>query len=64
MLLNKIGFKTVYVGKEETILDRIVGEESDHWIKKKKFVVFALRLIFFIAKLTGKQNKLLILSRK
>lgn len=64
MLLNKIGFKTVYTGKEETILNRIIGEESDHWIKKNKFMVFGLRLIFFIAKLTGNQNKLLILSRK
>jgi len=63
-LLRKIGFKTIYLNKEETILDRIIGPESDHWIKNNKFIVFGLRVIFFLAKITGTQNKLLILSSK
>lgn len=63
-LLNKIGFKTIYLVKEETILDRIIGEKSDHWVKKNRLIVYGLKTIFFLARLTNKKNKLLILCNK
>jgi len=63
-LLARAGFKVLRLRKEETYLERIIGRESDHWIKKNPPVVWGLRAIFFLARLSRTQNKILVLSRK
>jgi SAM-dependent methyltransferase len=63
-LLARAGLKVLHIRKEETYLERIIGRDSDHWIKKNQPVVWGLRAIFFLARLTRTQNKILVLSRK
>ena len=50
--------------KESTTLDRILGPDSDHWLKKNKFLPAVIKILFAFSNILGLQNKLFIIAQK
>lgn len=62
--LKSTGLKTIARNKEATALDRILGSDSDHWLKKNKFLPAVIKILFALSNILGLQNKLLIIAQK
>jgi 2-polyprenyl-3-methyl-5-hydroxy-6-metoxy-1,4-benzoquinol methylase len=62
--LKNAGLRPTARMKESTTLDRILGPDSDHWLKKKKLMTAAIRFLFSLSKVFGLQNKLLVIVQK
>jgi 2-polyprenyl-3-methyl-5-hydroxy-6-metoxy-1,4-benzoquinol methylase len=62
--LKNAGLRLTTRMKESTALDRILGPDSDHWLKKKKLMTAAIRFLFSLSKVFGLQNKLLVIVQK
>jgi len=63
-VLKSAGFKTITRRKEATILDRIIGPDSDHWLKNNKLITFTTRLLFSLSNILCLQNKMLVIAKK
>lgn len=62
--LKNAGLRPTVRMKESTALDRILGPDSDHWLKKNKFLPAVIKILFAFSNILGLQNKLFIIAQK
>jgi len=62
--LENCGLKPIARIKESTVIDRIVGPDSDHWLKKNKPLITIIKFVFFLSNISGLKNKMLVIAQK